>query len=62
MSAGIAFPVFLFIFFNPPSVIFKIFSILVAISLLITHRKNIVRLLNGEEAKLIKFGGKKKTE
>jgi acyl phosphate:glycerol-3-phosphate acyltransferase len=62
MSAGIAFPVFLFIFFNPPSVIFKIFSIMVAIALLITHRKNIVRLLNGEEAKLIKLGGKKKTE
>jgi glycerol-3-phosphate acyltransferase PlsY len=56
MSAGIAFPVFLFLFFNTPSTIFKIFSIFVAIALLITHRKNIARLLRGEEPKLIKFG------
>jgi glycerol-3-phosphate acyltransferase PlsY len=31
----------------------------VAIALLITHRKNIGRLIRGEEAKLIKFGKKK---
>jgi acyl phosphate:glycerol-3-phosphate acyltransferase len=58
--AGIAFPVFLFSFFGTPSVIFKIFSIVVAIALLITHRKNIVRLIRGEEAKLIKLGKKTK--
>lgn len=61
MTAGIAFPVFLFLFFDTPSFIFKIFSILVAIALLITHRKNIGRLMRGEEAKLIKFGKKNKT-
>ncbi len=60
MTAGIAFPIFLFLFFDTPSIIFKIFSILVSIALLITHRKNIVRLLRGEEAKLIKFGKKNK--
>ena len=43
MSAGISFPIFLFIFFDTPSLIFKIFSILVAIALMITHRKNIGR-------------------
>jgi len=52
MIAGIAFPVFLFLLFNSPSLVFKIFSIIVAIALLITHRKNIGRLLRGEEKKL----------
>lgn len=60
MSAGVSFPIFLFLFFNPPSVIFKIFSVLVAIALIVTHRKNIGRLLRGEEKKLIVFGRKSK--
>jgi acyl phosphate:glycerol-3-phosphate acyltransferase len=54
MSAGVAFPVLLLLFFNTPSVFFKIFSILVAIALIYTHRKNISRLLKGEETKLFK--------
>jgi len=61
MSAGVAFPIFLFSIFNTPSLVFKIFSILVAIALLVTHRKNIGRLLKGEESKLIKWGKKDKT-
>ncbi|MBK9389078.1 MAG: glycerol-3-phosphate 1-O-acyltransferase PlsY [Bacteroidetes bacterium] len=60
MSAGIAFPVMLFILFNTPSTTFKIFSIVVAIALLITHRKNIGRLIRGEEKKLNIFGKKEK--
>jgi len=60
MSAGITFPVLLFVVFGTPSLVFKIFSILVAIALLITHRKNIGRLLRGEESKLIKWGKKSK--
>jgi glycerol-3-phosphate acyltransferase PlsY len=59
MSAGIAFPLLLFIFFDTPSVVFKIFSVFIAIALLLTHRKNIRRLLRGEESRLIKFGRKK---
>ncbi len=58
MSAGIAFPVLLFLFFENPSIILKVFSILVAMALLITHRKNIGRLLRGEESRLIKRGKK----
>jgi glycerol-3-phosphate acyltransferase PlsY len=61
MSAGAAFPIFLFAFFDTPSVVFKVFSVIVAIALFITHRKNISRLLRGEEARLIKFGRKDKT-
>jgi glycerol-3-phosphate acyltransferase PlsY len=54
MIAGIAFPVFLFLFFDTPSVFFKVFSVAVAIALIFTHRKNISRLLAGEEPKLIR--------
>ena len=60
MSAGIAFPIFLFLLFDTPSLFFKIFSVLVAIALLVTHRNNIRRLLKGQESKLIKFGKKDK--
>ncbi len=54
MSAGIAFPVLLFTLFDTPSLIFRVFSVFVAIALLITHKKNIGRLLKGEEKKLFK--------
>lgn len=54
MSAGAAFPILLLLFFDTPSVLFKIFSIIVAIALIFTHRKNISRLLKGEESKLFK--------
>jgi len=56
MSAGVAFPILLFFVFDTPSVVFKIFSVFVAIALILTHRKNIGRLIKGEEKKLIKFG------
>jgi acyl phosphate:glycerol-3-phosphate acyltransferase len=62
MTAGIAFPVFLFLFFDTPSVLFKVFSILIAVALIVTHRKNIRRLIKGEEAKFIKFGRKSKPQ
>lgn len=52
MSMGIAFPILLFILFDTPSLIFKIFSVFVAVALLVTHRNNIRRLLKGEEKKL----------
>jgi len=51
MSAGIAFPILLFTLFETPSLFFKIFSVCVAVALLITHRKNIRRLLKNEEKK-----------
>jgi acyl phosphate:glycerol-3-phosphate acyltransferase len=54
MSAGVAFPVFLLLFFDTPSVFLKLFSVLVAAGIIITHRKNIKRLLKGEESKLFK--------
>ena len=59
MSAGTAFPALLFLFFDSPSVIFKVFSILVTIALIITHRKNIRRLMKGEESRLFSLRTKK---
>jgi acyl phosphate:glycerol-3-phosphate acyltransferase len=59
MSAGIAFPILLFTVFITPSLIFKIFSLFVAVALIVTHRKNIQRLLKGEESKFIKWKQKK---
>lgn len=60
MTAGITFPILLFLVINTPSVVFKIFSVVVAVAMLITHRKNIGRLMRGEESKLIKLGKKNK--
>jgi acyl phosphate:glycerol-3-phosphate acyltransferase len=59
MTAGISFPVLLFLFFDTPSVLLKIFAIIVGFALLVTHRKNIGRIWRGEEKKLLKFGKKK---
>jgi len=60
MAAGLAFPILLFLVFDSPSLIFKIFSILVAIALFVTHRKNIGRLISGEEVRLINWNKKEK--
>lgn len=51
MCAGIAFPILLFTLFDTPSLFFKLFSVFVAVALIITHRNNISRLLKGEEKK-----------
>lgn len=54
MSAGIAFPVLLLLLFDTTSVVFKIFSVFVAIALVFTHRANIRRLIKGEESKFLR--------
>lgn len=61
MGAGLAFPVLLLFVYDTPSLVFKVFSVVVAIALIITHKKNIERLMKGEEKKLIKFGKTKTT-
>jgi glycerol-3-phosphate acyltransferase PlsY len=60
MCAGLTFPILLFMLFDTPSVLFRIFSIFVAITLIVTHRKNISRIIKGEESRLIKKGVKTK--
>lgn len=54
ITAGISFPVFLLAVFGTPSLLFKIFSVLVALALVVTHRKNIKRLIKGEESRLFR--------
>lgn len=56
MSAGVAFPILLLAIFGTPSLLLRIFSVVVAAALLFTHRKNIKRLLRGEESKFIRRG------
>ena len=52
MTAGIAFPVLLYTFFDTPSLLFRIFSVFIAVAILISHRNNIKRLIKGEEKRL----------
>jgi glycerol-3-phosphate acyltransferase PlsY len=60
MTAGVAFPLLLFTVFDTPSVVFRIFSVVVAAGLFYTHRQNIKRLMKGEEKKLFTYGKKSK--
>jgi acyl phosphate:glycerol-3-phosphate acyltransferase len=53
ISFGIMFPIFLLLVFDTPSVWLKVFSIIIGIALIVTHKKNISRLLKGEELKFI---------
>lgn len=53
ITAGITFPILVFTLFESPSQLFSYFSIVVAIALILTHQKNIKRLLNGEEKKFL---------
>ncbi len=55
MIAGLSFPILLILLFNTPSLLFKIFAVIVGAALLITHRNNIGRLWRGEETKLLRF-------
>jgi glycerol-3-phosphate acyltransferase PlsY len=50
--AGLFFPIAIFFIFDENSLSVQIFSLLTALVLLITHRKNISRLLSGTEPKL----------
>ena len=54
ISAGISFPLISLVFFESPSVIYTIFTFLVAIALVITHKKNIGRLMAVEEKRFIR--------
>jgi glycerol-3-phosphate acyltransferase PlsY len=56
MAAGVMFPVLLLTLFQTPSLLLKIFSVLVAIAILVTHAKNISRLKKGEEKRFIRKG------
>ncbi|HBS85202.1 MAG: acyl-phosphate glycerol 3-phosphate acyltransferase [Bacteroidetes bacterium GWF2_38_335] len=56
--AGLSFPIFTIFVFNSDSEPLIIFSLLIAVLLPLTHQKNILKLIKGEESK---FSLKKKT-
>ena len=49
--AGLSFPLWIIFVFNSPYQFLRIFSILVSVLLLVTHMKNIRKLIRGEEKK-----------
>lgn len=51
IAAGISFPVWVIVVFRSPSVSLWVFSMVAAVLLIITHRKNIQRLSAGKENK-----------
>lgn len=50
--ASIAFPVFILVIFNEPEKLYRVFAITVAMLVLLTHQKNIGRILKGSENKV----------
>jgi glycerol-3-phosphate acyltransferase PlsY len=52
MCAGLSFPIILFIFYKPVNITHLLFAIVVAFLLIITHKKNITRLLQKKESKV----------
>jgi len=59
LSAGVSFPLLLIFAFDSTPVSLSIFSVLVAVLIIITHQKNIGRLVRNEE-KRIEFKHKRK--
>lgn len=55
MIAGVSFPIFLNVVLGNQNPVLLTFSIVVAVLLIITHRKNIIRLLKKQESKIQLF-------
>lgn len=49
--ASLAFPIFIIIIFNVDNEAYRIFAVAVALLVILTHQKNITRLLRGSESK-----------
>jgi glycerol-3-phosphate acyltransferase PlsY len=50
--ASVAFPLFILVIFNEPEKLYRVFAITVAMLVLLTHQKNIGRLIKGSENKV----------
>lgn len=62
ITASIAFPVMIFFVFKEPEVMYRVFALATAIMVVLTHHKNINRLLAGNENKVPLFGKKQKQD
>jgi acyl phosphate:glycerol-3-phosphate acyltransferase len=60
--ASIAFPIFILIIFNVDNNAYRVFAIAVALMVILTHQKNISRLLRGSEGKvpILKYRDRKR--
>lgn len=58
--ASLAFPVFILVVFNVDNIAYRIFAIAVALLVIMTHQKNIGRLLSGSENKVPIFKNRDK--
>ncbi|MFM7672761.1 MAG: glycerol-3-phosphate 1-O-acyltransferase PlsY [Bacteroidota bacterium] len=58
--ASIAFPIFILVVFNVENPLYRVFAISVALLVLLTHQKNIGRLLKGNESKIPLFKNRNK--
>lgn len=59
ITASIAFPVMIFFVFREPEFMYRLFALVTAIMVVMTHHKNINRLLKGNESKVPLFKKKK---
>ncbi|TCZ73899.1 glycerol-3-phosphate 1-O-acyltransferase PlsY [Flaviaesturariibacter aridisoli] len=50
--ASVAFPIFILFIFNEPEDLYRIFAVAVGMLVLLTHQKNINRILKGNESKV----------
>jgi glycerol-3-phosphate acyltransferase PlsY len=53
--AGVSFMVFILFIFNEKETLYRIFAVLVALMVILTHQKNISRILKGTESKVAIF-------
>jgi acyl phosphate:glycerol-3-phosphate acyltransferase len=59
ISASIAFPVIILFIFKEPELMWRLFAIVAALVVILTHHKNIGRLVSGSESKMNLFKRKK---
>ena len=52
LAAAVTYPLVIFVFFTDTDIYLKVFSILLAAILFLSHRGNIVRLVKGDESKV----------
>lgn len=58
--AGVSFMVFILFIFNEKETLYRIFAVLVALMVILTHQKNIGRILKGTESKIPLFRSRDK--
>ena len=58
--ASIAFPILILFIFRAHELYYKLFAVSIALLVILTHQKNISRLLNGNENKVPLFRNRRK--